>query len=45
MDVTSVTTAITGASTAIATVSGAVLVMCVGLKAYKWVKYAVLGLV
>ena len=40
MDVSSVTAAITAASTAIATVGGAILAMYVGLKAFKWVKAA-----
>lgn len=40
IDVTAVTTAISDASTAIATVGAAVLVMLVGAKVYKWIRAA-----
>lgn len=39
-DMTTVTTAITDASSAIATVGAAVLVMIVGAKVYKWIRRA-----
>lgn len=40
VDVTSVTTAISDAGTAAATVGAAVLVMVVGIKVYKWIRGA-----
>jgi len=40
VDVTSVTSAISDAGTAAATVGAAVLVMVVGIKVYKWIRGA-----
>ena len=40
MDTTAVTTAITDAATAAGVVGAAVLVLLVGIKAYKWVRRA-----
>ena len=40
VDVSDVITAITGAATPIASIGGAVLVVLVGIKVYKWVRRA-----
>jgi hypothetical protein len=40
IDVSAVTAATTDAGTAVATIGGAVLVVYVGIKAYKWIRGA-----